>query len=167
MALPTPAELAEVFHCDPERGVLIWRERPGVVGNRRVAGRVAGSVAANGYRVVTIRPHWIHVHRAIWALVHGAWPAAYIDHVNGDRLDNRIGNLREATMSQNLANRGAQSNSRSGIKGVSLESFTGRWKASIQRDGRTFNLGRYDTMQEAAAAYRAAAERMYGAFFRS
>lgn len=161
------AQLREIFICDPEQGTLVWRERPGVVGNRRVAGKPAGALNTAGYRVVTVRPQWMYVHRVVWAMAHGEWPTHRIDHVNGDRSDNRLANLREASHAENLSNRGAQVNSQSGIKGVYRETFTGRWRASIQHEGKTYNLGRYDTPEAAQAAYRAAAERFHGAFART
>lgn len=100
-------------------------------------------------------------------MVYGEWPDQHVDHINGNKLDNRICNLRLATRSQNLSNRGAQANSRSGVKGVFVEAWSGRWKASIQHQGRTFNLGRYDTREQAQEAYRRAAEHYHGEFART
>jgi hypothetical protein len=76
-----------------------------------------------------------------------------VDHVNGDALDNRRANLRPATQAQNGQNRrGAQTNSRSGIRGVSRCKQTGRWKAQAELAGRRVWLGRFDTVAEAEAA---------------
>jgi len=96
----------------------------------------------------------------------GAWPKHQIDHHNLDKADNRWRNLREATRSQNQANRRAHSNSRSGIKGVYLEGRSGRWRAQVQHKGRTHNLGRFDTAEEARAAYATAAAATFGEYAR-
>lgn len=85
-----------------------------------------------------------------------------VDHINGNKLDNRRENLREATRSQNQAHRGAQKNSKSGVKGVSQRGS--KWRAFIQVKGRTLWLGSFGTKEEAADAYRVAALRHYGEF---
>lgn len=88
------------------------------------------------------------------------------DHVNGDGLDNRRANLREATASQNRANQGPQRGSTSRFKGVTWDKQTGRWRAQIAWEGTNRHLGRYRTEEEAAGAYDAAAHELHGAFAR-
>lgn len=89
---------------------------------------------------------------------------ARVDHRNGDGLDNRRKNLREATAKQNSANRQLNLNSATGFKGVGLD--RGRWRARIQVDGRLQHLGSFDTPEEAAHAYDAAALELFGEFAR-
>jgi hypothetical protein len=91
-----------------------------------------------------------------------------IDHINGDRLDNRIENLRTATYSQNSANAKRHSRNTSGLKGASKRfkngKWTGRWQASITYQRKQINLGYFDTKEEAHAAYLEAARRLQGEF---
>lgn len=89
-----------------------------------------------------------------------------IDHVNGNKLDNRRANLRVATLAQNGHNRGKNPNGTSGFKGVSFCKQTGRWTAKILANGRTRWLGRHDTAEEAARAYDIAAQELHGEFAR-
>lgn len=90
------------------------------------------------------------------------WPL--IDHINGDGLDNRRANLRQATHAENMRNRRIGSNNTSGFKGVSLHKASGRWVAQICADNVRHHLGYHDTPTEAAIAYDAAARELHGEF---
>jgi hypothetical protein len=92
------------------------------------------------------------------------WP--FVDHINGDGLDNRRANLREATTAQNNQNTARQSNNTSGLKGVTWHKSRGRWRANIQLAGRQRHLGYHDTPEAAARAYDAAARELHGEFAR-
>lgn len=92
------------------------------------------------------------------------WPL--VDHVNGNGLDNRRANLRPATNAENMRNRRRYANNTSGFKGVTFDKAKGRWKAQIRLDGRRRYIGRYDTAEEAARAYDAAARELHGEFAR-
>ena len=100
-------------------------------------------------------------------LIIGAQDGLYVDHVNGDRLDNRRSNLREATNSQNQANARKRSNCGSAFKGVTWNEARGRWQAQIKRGGLNRYLGLFETEQAAHEAYVAAASIVHGEFARS
>ena len=94
-------------------------------------------------------------------------PSGYvIDHINGNKFDNRICNLRLATIKENNANRSSKAGSSSIYKGVSFDSSRGKWISSIQIDGKTKHIGRFDNEREAAVAYDLESFKVYGAFAR-
>ena len=102
-----------------------------------------------------------YAHRLAWLYVHGVWPPHEVDHINGDRSDNRIANLRLATRQQNSENRhGAQSNSKTGLVGVSWHKRAGKWQAHIRVKGRTRYLGLFESTQDACMAYLQAKQTM-------
>lgn len=89
-----------------------------------------------------------------------------VDHINRDGLDNRQQNLRLATSSENRYNTAQYSNNKCGLKGVHKCRRSGLWRASVQAQGRAVELGRFDSPEEAHAAYRRAAQVLHGAFVR-
>lgn len=127
------------------------------------AGDEAGCMAKTGYRVFRLDGRLYLTHRVIWAITHGRWPAE-VDHINRCRADNRPENLREATSSQNKANRGATVRNTSGHKGVSWNPKLGKWAAHIGVNGQNRYLGLFESVALAGAAYRAAAEQAFGEF---
>ncbi len=104
--------------------------------------------------------HAIMMHRAVL----DATPGLDVDHINGDTLDNRRSNLRLASRSQNAANRHREIASSSTYRGVHPNHRGGRWRASITHQGQRLLLGSFDTREQAAAAYNAAALRLFGEF---
>jgi hypothetical protein len=106
-------------------------------------------------------------HRLAWLYVHGLWPAIEVDHWDRNRKNNRMGNLREATRSENMRNVGKTVANKSGAKGVSWSQERKKWVASIQHNKRTIALGRYETIEAAKAAYDAAALKLHGEFART
>ncbi len=107
-------------------------------------------------------------HRVVWQEAHPtlSLEGRVIDHRNMDGLDNRVQNLRACTHSQNLCNRGKPRNNTSGHKGVSFDSWSGKWRACITVRKKVIKLGRFDTMEEAVFIRRAAAEKLHGEFCR-
>ena len=87
-----------------------------------------------------------------------------VDHINGDGLDNRRGNLRLATRSQNAINAKKRKNTTSRFKGVYFDSYTGKWRAAIHRDGKRIHLGRFAVEEDAAFAYNRAAVELFQDF---
>jgi hypothetical protein len=99
-------------------------------------------------------------------LAHGEWPAAQIDHVKGDKDDNRLVNLRQASNAQNNRNVKKKSSNTSGFKGVCWDKERSLWMASICVDRRQKTLGRFGTPEEAYSAYVTAARTFHGEFAR-
>lgn len=120
----------------------------------------AGTKLHSGYLGICIGPKRWQAHRIAWALHTGAWPKDQIDHINGIKTDNRACNLREATNSQNGKNLGLSKANKSGVKGISFEKYTEKWKASIRVNGKSISIGRFDSIEDAAKA-RKVAEQQY------
>jgi len=132
--------------------------------NKAKAGAVAGCARPDGYRQVCIAGVTLLVHRVAFALANGRWSLNEVDHKDGDRSNNRPSNLREATKSQNGANKRL---CRDGLKGASWCSRSQKWRASIRKDGKFIHIGSYDTAESAHAAYVDAARRYHGEFARA
>lgn len=131
---------------------------------RATSGSEAGNLTAKGYLEVKIKDRTYKVHRIIWAMRHGTWPSGQIDHVNGNKSDNRIENLREVTQNQNMWNRGRLCNNKTGYKGVSKVRSSGRYKAQIKHFGRVICIGTFETPEEAYVAYCDSARRLHGEY---
>lgn len=111
-----------------------------------LVGKEVGSIHPTGYRHVTWmgKPH--KVHRLIFLLEHGYLPKE-IDHINGDRLDNRLENLREATRSENQCNRGALASNTSGYPGVTWHKKSKAWAVRVMKNGKTRALGYFKDLE--------------------
>lgn len=121
-------------------------------------GSVCGSLTKNGYVGITVAGYKTYAHRLAFLYMTGKWPPGDVDHINGDRADNRWCNLRLATRAQNMWNV-------PGATGAYCQ--RGRWYASIKVDGVKKSLGGYATKEEAAAAYARAAAELRGEFARA
>lgn len=160
MSKLTSGRLREVLSYDADLGFFTWR----VKSSRRVKiGDIAGCHGSSGYYQIRIDRRTYLAHRLAWLYVHGCWPSSQIDHINGNKADNRLVNLREATIGENMQNfRSARSDNKScGLLGASFHKPTGRWRAQIQVNGRVLHLGRFDTAEEAHVAYLAAKRELH------
>jgi hypothetical protein len=154
--------LRELFDLNAETGELRWRVSPA----RNVKpGDLAGYQKEGGYLMVRIQRRPLLVHRIVFAMVNGFWPAQ-IDHINGIPNDNRPENLRAATHSENMQNCRLQANNTSGAKGVTWHATTGKWQAVCGFGGRKHYLGLYKELEAASAAVRAFREKHHGEFAR-
>ena len=154
----TADELRSILHYDPLTGVFTHRESAGC----RLAGSVAGFLDSKGYMQVGVLKRQYSAHRLAWLYIYGTWPKNQIDHINRNRSDNRIANLRDVTNQQNMCNAGDFSTNSSGRKGVYWDKRDSRWRACIVNKGRYLSLGYFGTQAEAVAA-RVAAEKLYWA----
>ena len=149
---------------DPETGILRWK--PDTFLNSSKAGLRAGCQNPDGYRYLDFNGRRRGEHRIIWVLVYAEFPEQ-VDHINMIKNDNRLCNLRAATIAQNGMNRQKQVNNTSGFKGVSLNKMAGKYNAKITFNKVKKHLGSYDTPEAAADAYKQAAEKFHGSFARA
>lgn len=152
------AELRELLDYSPETGLFFWRRSNSSVST---VGSIAGrSVNSDGYKQIVINKRFYKAHRLAWFYARGDWPDQ-IDHINGDRTDNRLENLRNVSSQQNAQNqRKPHSNNKSGFLGVSKRS-DGRFQAEIRVSGKKHYLGAFLTPEKASAAYVAAKRQMH------
>jgi HNH endonuclease len=150
---PSIDRLRELFSYASETGLFMR-----VVGRgKSPSGTVAGTKRKDGYISITVDRRAYPAHRLVWLFVYGQWPPQ-LDHINRNRSDNRISNLRPATPALNALNRQLQVNNHSGVPGVFRD---GRlrlnpWHAYITVNSRTVALGWFETKEQAAAARNAA-----------
>ena len=155
----TQERLKELLHYDPETGLFTWRvSRRGHVRTGNIAGCKSGP---NGYRVLKVDGVVYLEHRLAWFYMTGEFPASDIDHFDGDKVNNRFGNLRLVSRKQNLENQKLHRDNGTGYRGVTLDKRTGRYVARIIHYGRGFHIGVYDTALEAAAAAKAARDSLF------
>jgi len=150
-------DLFEVLGYDPETGLFTWLPNTKMGGRGR--GQIAGTLC-NGYIHICYKRKFYYAHRLAWLFVHGHLPIGVIDHINGNKSDNRISNLRDVTQSQNLQNliKGQRGNK---ILGVSWLKSRSKWRARIKADGRQITLGYFDDPSEAKKAYLSAKEKFH------
>jgi len=166
-----PSRLAEIVDYDHATGLLRWKARPREhFSNDRAfrrwstlmvglpafaqpdrAGYLSGQLAKRTYRA----------HRVAWALHYGEWPAGQIDHINGDRRDNRISNLRHVSNQENAKNAKMPVTNTSGYVGVYRYEPRNKWRAAIGVSGKVKTIGYFDSKEEAYKA-RMKAEVEYG-----
>lgn len=143
----------ESLSYNPDTGSVAWSEK--VVrdtGSKRPGGEV-GCTTKDGYRQACIKNVSIYLHVVAWYLHHGQWPIGVVDHINGDRSDNRIGNLRVVSHAENIQNQ-RQANKRNKLNALGCSrAENGRFRAVIRFSGKTYSLGTFDTLEEAHGAY--------------
>lgn len=164
----SPSDVTECVSYDPETGEFIWLPRAessfgsvkaAKIYRTRFEGRPAFTlVGSQGYLCCRIKQVLITAHRAAFAVMTGEWPAEQVDHVNGDRRDNRWTNLRLANQDMNSRNMAMPKRNTSGRVGVTFDRSRQKWMAQGWAGKRKFHLGRFDCLEQAAAA-RVAFER--------
>jgi hypothetical protein len=150
-------QLKDLLDYNPSTGVVSWKVKRGKV----KPGMEAGAPDAHGYRQINVGGRVLKTHRVAWALHYGEWPAGNMDHINHDRQDNRLSNLRVVTTQENNKNRSAMGDNTSGHMGVGFHKQTGKWRAYIGVDGRQIYLGLFDSL-DLAVVERKRAEKKYG-----
>lgn len=164
----TQSRLKKLVHYNLETGVFTWLKRENSQWNGKWAKKRAGWIR-NGksgiYRQISVDDKKYYEHRLAWLYVTGNWPVE-IDHINGDKVDNKFCNLREAHGSQNHYNK-TMSNNTSGYKGVFFCNQKKKWLARIQANKKQIHLGTFKTPEDAHSAYCIAADKYHGGFART
>lgn len=127
------------------------------------SGDTAGTII-HGYRMITINYRKYRAHHLAWLYIYGESPMGLLDHVNGEKDDNRISNLRLANKSQNGANMKPRIAGR--LKGCYFHKLANKWAACIKKNRRSIYLGLFPTEKAAHAAYMSAARKIFGEFAR-
>jgi hypothetical protein len=151
----TQAELKDLLTYNSDTGIFNWIKRNG---------NVAGYTTVKGYVRILINYKLYPAHRLAWLYVNGSFPNKFIDHINHVCDDNRIINLREATVSQNAQNQIITTRNTSGFKGVSWDKRLRKWRACIVVLGKTKYLGCFIDKKEAHQAYCKAADEYHKEF---
>jgi hypothetical protein len=155
----------DLFDYDPRSGILSWRH---CRTNSIKVGQVISCVSSNGYIMVGVsvdgKKYRYLAHQIIVAWMLGRWPIANVDHRSRDKTDNRWGNLRECSRSQNAVNSKVRCDNRSGVRGVSWDKERATWRAQICVNGRRRVIGRFATLELARAAYSTEAVDAFGEF---
>lgn len=174
-----PKELSTLIKYNPETGGLAWRNRTSDMFNSGKRSKEAKASIFNahyadkpalsnktseGYLAGTLKKKHLKAHRVAWAIFYGEWPEGIIDHINGDRTDNRICNLRVVTTSQNMMNSDKRAMCSSAFKGVKRDRSS--WVASIQSANKPIHIGSFQSEHTASIAYDMFASVLHGEFAR-
>lgn len=166
----------QLFSYDGKSGLLRWRRRtPDMFAttrarsaehacnnwNSRYADTTAGAGDGHGYLSVIFRRRHYKAHRIIWLIQYGCWPDADVDHRNGDRIDNRLENLRAVSRAGNRQNVALSKNNTSGFTGVFWRPAKKKWAAIIGHNRKNINLGYFELPEDANTAYLAAKAKLH------
>jgi hypothetical protein len=162
--LPAQSRLQQLLDYNMNTGVFTWRVK---VAQRCPVGSVVGTKSGR-YMCASIDRRIYSLHRIAWRYVTGEDPGEmFIDHIDGNGLNNAFSNLRITNREGNMRNCKRPSTNKTGLKGAYLDARLGKYRACIRVNGKTLNLGSFGTPEEAHAAYCGAAKIHYGEFFRS
>ena len=156
------ATLEWLLSYDPQTGHFHHLTARG--GRSGGVGAIAGTRMSTGYIGIKLPDRLVLAHRLAWLWMTGKWPDREIDHINGDRADNRWSNLREATRSQQAQNGAMRSTNTSGRIGVFLDKSRQKWVADVTLYGKSVFRNRYDSFQEACVARESAERKAFGEF---
>lgn len=154
--------LLSILDYNPETGIFVWKVKT----RTRDVGDVAGFKIQLGYIYISIKGFSFGAHRLAWFYIYKVWPTKQIDHIDCNKSNNSISNLRIASSIQQARNKKRKSNGGSGYKGVSFNVNTGKYQAYITINGKQKHLGCFDNPQHAYAKYCVYAKKYFGKFAR-
>ncbi|MFW0989056.1 HNH endonuclease [Cronobacter sakazakii] len=152
--------LLELLTYHPESGLFTWNVSRG----KARKGKVAGYEMTGGYVGIFFNKKLYKAHRLAWPFTHGELPSGEIDHINCNKKDNRINNLRVVTTAENLRNRGMQKRNTSGVKGVNRKKGRRGWEVRIGVNHRRLFLGTFDDIELAELVAKEARAKYHGEF---
>lgn len=143
--------LKSILDYNSYTGTFVWKVYKS---SRAVIGSIAGTFNPDGYLIIKIDGKNYRSHHLAWLYTHGIWPSDILDHINGERADNRIINLREATIQLNAQNqRNPVITNKCGLIGVRFRKDAGKFTAQIKLNGKTKHIGYFTDKNDAHAAY--------------
>lgn len=138
----TQKQCLDLFEYD--NGELYWKVKKG----RSVVGKKVGCEDGKGYKVVMVNRKQYRVHRIIYLMHHGILPDC-LDHINNNKADNRIENLRPATVAENAMNQKIRSTNKSGVKNVCWHKYSKKWTVYFWVNNNNKVFGYYDSLEKA------------------
>jgi hypothetical protein len=151
----TQERLKQLFSYDEETGFF---KRYKKLGPKK---QIAGHVATKGHRQIMVDNKLYMAHRLAWLYIYGEFPEKLIDHINRNPDDNRICNLRNATHSENQQNTKVRKDNFCNAKGISYSLVENKWRARISKNKKTFDLGRFDSIELAINARKQAEDKIF------
>lgn len=161
MKKPSYEDVAKILDYNPKTGKFFRRINTSP--NGRI-GEVNGYITKQKYRKTSVCGIQLYDHQLAWLLFYLKWPEKQIDHINGNRQDNRILNLREVTVSQNALNRSYQANSKTKHKCVHWKSDKKKYRVKIGIGGKYHHIGYFKSLDEAIKARDKAIKKLHGKF---
>lgn len=163
--LPSSDRISQLLTYDKLSGNLYWKiDQSNFVKSGMMAGSISGN---NGYVRIKLDKVMYAAHRLVWKIHFGYDPVHHLDHINGNKIDNRIENLREATNSQNIAAGKVGRISKSGKVGVYFVKKSGKYIAGFRKNRKYNYLGLFLTLEEAEYAYNKAIKEAFGEYVRN
>ena len=159
----TQAELKAQLHYDLDTGIFTWI-KPNKYSNIKPNTLTALNPDSSGYKHIIVNRKKYYAHRLAWLYVYGTLPK-YIDHIDGNRINNCISNLREVNSKQNSLNRKISSNNKSGVKGVEWNKQSKKWRAHISIDGKPTYLGSFNNLDDAKKVIEETRIKHHGNFY--
>ncbi len=149
----TLKNLKELLDYNPETGIFKWKfKRQGT----QKTDFTAGYLRKDGYVRICLNKNRYMAHRLAWLYMNGMWPKGQIDHIDHNRSNNKLCNLREVSHQENHKNKGMNSNNTSGVTGVCWITRINKWASYIMIDGKNKYLGEFKKFEEAVEARKKA-----------
>lgn len=149
----TQDELKYRLHYDTETGIF---KKIADSKNTYKKCKVIGHIKKDRYIGITIDKVAYYAHRLAWLYIYGEFPKEYLDHIDGNRANNSLNNLRESTNAENQQNRAVNKNNKSRYTGVCFCKYNNKWRTEIRSNNKKTNLGYFSTAELASESYKEA-----------